>query len=62
MVQHGICVVDNAKALLLQSQAVIDVVIGNAELFVQARKAAEEALFMLVSCSSFINYLNKKIK
>ncbi len=24
--------------------------------------AAEEALFMLVSCSSFINYLNKKIK
>lgn len=24
--------------------------------------AAEEALFMLVSCSSFINYLNKKLK
>lgn len=24
--------------------------------------AAEEALFMLVSCSSFVNYLNKKIK
>lgn len=24
--------------------------------------AAEEALFMLVSCSSFINYLNKKIR
>jgi hypothetical protein len=24
--------------------------------------ASEEALFMLVSCSSFINYLNKKIK
>ena len=24
--------------------------------------AAEEALFMLVSCSAFINYLNKKIK
>lgn len=23
---------------------------------------AEEALFMLVSCSAFINYLNKKIK
>ena len=24
--------------------------------------ASEEALFMLVSCSSFINYLNKKLK
>ena len=24
--------------------------------------ASEEALFMLVSCSSFINYLNKKMK
>lgn len=28
----------------------------------KGRPSAEEALFMLVSCSSFVNYLNKKIE